>query len=131
MKHLLYIILLVVGVVCSLPEKEGKTEQRLTTREAIMQEKYASDMQHNLEVISTDLKGSNLNIPRRNIQLANQSFQVRNHQSVERAIRLFRLKTQEQTNKVTEHITICQTINLSTLHCRWGYHIYALRKLII
>ncbi|MCD8193694.1 MAG: hypothetical protein LUD74_03930 [Tannerellaceae bacterium] len=123
MKQLLYIILLVVGVVCFFPEKEGRTDQQFTTCEAIMKEKYASDMQHHLEVISTDLKGSSLNIPRRNIQLPNQSFNVRHHQSVERAIRLLRLKTEEQTNKVNEQINICQTINLSTLHCRWGYHI--------
>lgn len=124
-------ILAVVGIICALPEKEAKADHQLTTREAIMKEKYASDMEHNLEVISSDLKGSNLNILHRNIQLANQSFPIRSHQSVERAIRLFRLKTQEQIHKVNEQLTICQTINLSTLHCRWGSQIYALRKLII
>ena len=49
----------------------------------------------------------------------------------EKAIQYFRLKEINLLRKVSEEVTICQTINFSTLLCRMGYHVYGLRKIII
>jgi len=96
-----------------------------------MMEKGTTDMQHNLEILSSDLKGSNCLTPRRSIQNVSNTLNIRLLKIEERAIQYFRLKEINLLRKVSEEVTICQTINFSTLLCRMGYHVYGLRKIII
>ena len=87
-------------------------------KEAVMMEKGTTDMQHNLEILSSDQNVSN-------------TLNIRLLKIEERAIQYFRLKEINLLRKVSEEVTICQTINFSTLLCRMGYHVYGLRKIII
>lgn len=88
-------------------------------------------MQHNLEILGNDLKGSNCLTPRRTIQNVSNTFNIRLLKIEERATQYFRLKEINLLRKVSEVVTTHQTINFSTLLCRMGYHVYALRKIII
>ena len=103
----------------------------LTQKEAVMMEKGTADMQHNLEILGNDLKGSNCLTPRRTIQNVSNTFNIRLLKIEERATQYFRLKEINLLRKVSEVVTTHQTINFSTLLCRMGYHVYALRKIII
>lgn len=100
-------------------------------KEAVMIEKGTADMQHNLEILSSDLKGCNCLTPRRSIQNVSNTLNIRLLKIEEKAIQYFRLKEINLLRKVSEEVTICQTINFSTLLCRMGYHVYGLRKIII
>lgn len=88
-------------------------------------------MQHRLEILSSDLKGSNCLTPRRTAQTSINTFDIRIQKNAEKILQIFRLKEANLLRKVSESVSICQTINRSALLVRTGYHVYALRKIII
>ena len=126
MKNFLFILTLLFGILLFVPEDVQNNDTTLdlqVQKEAVMIEKGTADMQHNLEILSSDLKGCNCLTPRRSIQNVSNTLNIRLLKIEEKAIHLLR--------KVSEEVTICQTINFSTLLCRMGYHVYGLRKIII
>jgi len=134
MKNFLFILTLLFGMLLFVPEdvqNNNTTPDLQAQKEAVMMEKGTADMQHNLEILSNDLKGSNCLTPRRNIQNVSNTLNIRLLKIKERTIQYFRLKEIDLLRKVSEEVTICQTINFSTLLCRMGYHVYGLRKIII
>jgi len=133
MKNILFIIGLIIAIFLFASEKETNGDQSIMAqREAVMKEKNAAtDMQHRLEIISNDLRNSNCLTPRRNIQTTNHVPAIRVTKSAERILHYIRLKDAGQLQKVSEYVTVCQTINFSALLCSTGYHVYALRKIII
>ena len=130
MKNFLFILTLLFGMLLFVPEEvqnNDTTPGFEAQKEAVMK----ADMQHNLEILSSDLKGSNCLTPRRTAQSPGNTLNIRLLKIEERAIQYFRLKEINLLRKVSEGVTICQTINFSTLLCRMGYHVYGLRKIII
>ena len=124
MKNFLFILTLLFGILLFVPEDVQNNDTTLdlqVQKEAVMIEKGTADMQHNLEILSSDLKGCNCLTP----------LNIRLLKIEEKAIQYFRLKEINLLRKVSEEVTICQTINFSTLLCRMGYHVYGLRKIII
>ena len=116
MKNFLFILTLLFGMLLFVPEDVQNNDTTLdlqVQKEAVMIEKGTADMQHNLEILSSDLKGCNCLTPRRSIQNVSNTLKI------------------NLLRKVSEEVTICQTINFSTLLCRMGYHVYGLRKIII
>ncbi len=91
---------------------------------------HGKDVQRNFELISKDLKSSH-GIARRNIQTTNFNCCIKLHKNTIRLLQYLRIKETIQLQKVSEYITTCQTAKLSALLCRMGYHVYALRKIII
>lgn len=118
------------------PNEELANENCISKKcggETIVLEKNATkDIQHRFEIISNDLKNSNCRTPRRNVQntnvLANSIKVLKN---TIRILQDFQLKEKEQLRKVSEYVTELQTLNLSSLLTCRGYHIYALRKIVI
>lgn len=96
-----------------------------------MKEKGSADIQYFLTVLSTDLKGSNGLTARRTIQSTNNTFNLRIQKVAERILQDIRLKEANALRRVSENVSECQTINLSTLLCRMAQHVFVLRKLII
>ena len=88
-------------------------------------------MQYFLTVLSTDLKGSNGLTARRTVQSTNNTFNLRIQKIAERVLQDIRLKEMNALRKVSQNVSECQTINLSTLLCRMAQHVFVLRKLII
>lgn len=133
MKKFLFIIGLFIAIFLFVTEKETNSDTCiLAQREAIMKEKNAAtDMQHRLEVISNDLRNSNCLTPRRNVQTSYQVPALRVTKSAIRILHDIRLKGADRQQKVSEYVTICQTTNRSALLCNRGYHVYALRKIIL
>ena len=134
MKNFLFILTLLFGMLLFVPEDVQNNDTTLdlsAQKEAIMMEKGAADMQHNLEILTCDLKDSNCLTPRRTVQTVSNTINIRLLKIEEKAIQYFRLKEINLLRKVSEEVTICQTINFSTLLCRMGYHVYGLRKIII
>ena len=121
MKNFLFILTLLFGILLFVPEDVQNNDTTLdlqVQKEAVMIEKGTADMQHNLT-------------PRRSIQNVSNTLNIRLLKIEEKAIQYFRLKEINLLRKVSEEVTICQTINFSTLLCRMGYHVYGLRKIII
>ncbi|SEG02195.1 hypothetical protein [Parabacteroides chinchillae] len=133
MKNILFIIGLLIGMFLLAPE-DGVNRDNNTiaaNQETIMKEKTSADIQHHLEILSSELKGSNGLTPRRNIQTTNYNFELRIQKGAEKTLQFIRLKGINVLHKVSETNSDCHTINLSTLLCRMGHHIFVLRKLII
>ena len=126
MKNFLFILTLLFGMLLFVPEDVQNNDTTLD-----LQVQKEADMQHNLEILSSDLKGCNCLTPRRSIQNVSNTLNIRLLKIEEKAIQYFRLKEINLLRKVSEEVTICQTINFSTLLCRMGYHVYGLRKIII
>lgn len=114
---------------------EETTNNSFTTVEqeaAVVHEKdVAKDIQHQFEIISNDFKNRNCLTPRRNIQTTSAIPNPAKLLNTARSFQAFRLKEKEQLQKVNEFVTECQTLNYSSLLACRGYHVYALRKIII
>ncbi len=117
-----------------LPEDGQKSDNVLNIsqqRESVMKEKNAADVEYHLEILSSELKGSNCLTPRRTVQSGSNTFNIRLLKNEEKVFQFFHLKEMNLLRKVSEEVIACQTINVSTLLCRMGYHVYALRKIVI
>ncbi len=134
MKDFLIILTLLFGILLFVPKdvQNNDTMPDLQAKkEMVMLEKGAADLQHNLEILSCDLKSCNCLTPRRTTQNISNTLNIRLLKIEKRTIRYFRLKEINILRKVSEEVTTYQTINFSTLLCRMGYHVYGLRKIII
>jgi len=133
MKKILFIMGLLLVTLLFIPDEQINSESNaMVEREAIMKEKNAAEeMQHRIEKISKDMRGSNFLTPRRHVQSTYYSPHIRVIRSAERIIQDIRLKGADRLQKVTEYESLRQTINYSALLRRLGYHVYALRKIVI
>lgn len=131
----LFCIIALLTIVFQFTSTNEASEQGLgilTEREyAIMEENAATEVQHRLEIITNDIKNSNCLVPRRNIQTYQFVPRINVFKNTVRVFQDIRLKEAEQLQKVSKYISDLQTINYSILRSVKGYHIYALRKLII
>ena len=129
MKNFLFILGLLISFMLFAPEEGTKSmdEVMSATKEAVMKEKNTADAQRRFEV----LKSSNCLTPRRISQTANNTIEIRIWKNMEKSLQDMRLRGVNQLHRVSQHISTYQIINLSTLLCRMGEHVFALRKLII
>ena len=134
MKQFLIIIGIFIGTLLySANEPVGNSSDIYTAlKETVMKEKNdSSDIQHKIEAISNELKGSNCLMPRRLVQTSASGFNLRLFNNGEKALQLFRLKQEGDSYKISQNLSIHQTITISSLLFRMGHHVFALRKLII
>ena len=132
MKNFLFILTLLFGMLLFSPQEEVESDNiAVAQKEAVMKEKGSADVQYYLNVLSTDLKESKGLTARRTVQSTNNKFHLRTLKIAEKVLQDIRLKEMNAQRKVLENVSECQTINLSTLLCRMGEHVFALRKLII
>ena len=126
MKNFLFILGLLMSFMLFAPEEGTKSmdEVMSATKEAVMKEKNTADAQRRL-------KSSNCLTPRRISQTANNTIEIRIWKNMEKSLQDMRLRGVNQLHRVSQHISTYQIINLSTLLCRMGEHVFALRKLII
>ena len=129
MKNFLFILGLLISFMLFAPEEGTKSmdEVMSATKEAGFKE----DAQRRFEVLSNELKSSNCLTPRRISQTANNTIEIRIWKNMEKSLQDMRLRGVNQLHRVSQHISTYQIINLSTLLCRMGEHVFALRKLII
>lgn len=133
MKKLLFISGLFLALLfCIPPDGICETEELSTEQEAsIKGEDAGKDMQERFEQISKDLRNSNCLTPRRHIP---STYAIPAFRAIKNAVRIIqdiRIKEVGQLLKVSEQEVYRQTTYYSSLLCRTGYHIYALRKIII
>lgn len=133
MKNFLFIVTLLLGALLFLPEEESKAaDHSVSARtETVMKENSASDSQQKLEIIRNELQESKGLTSRRLAQTVHPTLNCRFQKSAEKLLQLLRLKEENSLRKISEEVSLRQTIHLSTLLCRKGYHIYALRKILI
>lgn len=132
MKNILFILTLLFGILLLSPEEDVESNDIAVSKtESVMKEKGSADVQHYLSILSTDLKESKGLTARRTVQLTNNTFNLRVQKVAERILQEIRLKEANALRKVSQYVSECQTINLSTLFCRMAQHVFALRKLII
>lgn len=132
MKNFLFILTLLLGCLLFPSQEETNSDEfTVSGKEAVMKEKGSADVQYYLTILSSDLKESKGLTTRRTVQTTNNTFQLRIQKSAEKELQDLRLKETNALRKVSENVSECQTINLSTLFCRMAQHVFALRKLII
>lgn len=133
MKQILFILGLLLTVLVFSPQEVTNSEEVATSMKEsfVIEKSAAADMQHRFEVISRDLRNSNCLTPRRHVQSTFRIPDVRVVKTAVRFLQEIRMKGLGQLVKVTEYESLRQTINYSSLYCRWGYHVYALRKIVI
>ncbi|WP_455637471.1 hypothetical protein [Parabacteroides sp.] len=132
MKKILFILTLLLGCLFFSSQEEINSDEIVVpNKETVMKEKGSADVQYYLTILSSDLKESKGLTARRTVQTTNNTFQLRIQKSAEKELQYIRLKEINALRKVSENVSECQTINLSTLFCRMAQHVFALRKLII
>jgi hypothetical protein len=92
-----------------------------------------TDAEHRLTLLSNELKERTCVLPRQttSCQGVHHIANKRALRGWEKILQQFRLRGENQLRKVNEIISDCYIINYSTLLCRRGYYIFALRKLLI
>lgn len=134
MKQVLFIIGFILSVFLFSPAEPltDDLSQIVGAKESYVKQKNdLADMQHRFEMISKDMRNSNFLTPRRHVQT---TFHIPNIRVIKTAVRIlqdFRLKGADQSQRILENRSICQTINYSSLLCRRGYYVYTLRKIVI
>ncbi len=103
----------------------------LLEKEATMKETGKALQEQYLTILTENIKNSNLLTPRRAISLLTFSINLRSQSHIGKAIQQLRLRGHDLMEKLSEEKSITHHINYSTLLCRNGYHILALRKLLI
>lgn len=133
MKHILFITGILFTILLYIPQEEVSISNTVTSESGtVTKEKNTKDMQHRLEKISKDLKNSKALTSRRNVQTTNYTSHLsRIQRNAVRILQDIRLKGDDKLQKVSEYVSYCQTLNYSSLLCRMGYHVYALRKIVI
>lgn len=134
MKQFLLVIGFVLGTVLFFNQSEKAQPFDVLsalTKEAVMEDSETKDMQTCLAVLTSDMKNSNLLSPRRVIQTITYNFNLRTQNPVEKTTQYLRLKGHDLISKLLEYSSITHHINYSALLTRNGYHVFALRKLLI
>lgn len=96
-----------------------------------MQETCKKNKEQCLIVLSNDLKNSNLINSRRVVQSVSYNFNLRIFSKTEKHIQYIRLKGFSALAKLFEVKAVEHFTNYNALLCCCGYHIFALRKLLI
>lgn len=132
MKKILFITGMLLAIILFTSQKEVKSDDIFVIEQvqATGGINATTDIQLCIERISGDLQSSSLQIPYRQVQVSN-SYNIRSAQNTIRLWQEIRQKEANQLQKVLAHTSKLQTFNYSSLLTRTGYHIYALRKIII
>ena len=121
-----------VALLCTPQEEVNIGNIDTSECGAVTKGKSATDMPHRLEKVGKDLKNSKALTSRRNVQTTNcASHLSRIQRHAVRILQDIRLKGEDKLQKVSEYVSYCQRVNYSSLLCRMGYHVYALRKIVI
>ncbi len=131
MKNLILLILLFTGLALFEMPAEPVTEDPAELPSTGLIRESSSDMEECLEILSKDLKTCHFLTPRRNIQHVHQTINSRVIKHITKLLRDSRLKGEQKLYKISHIHSHRLTIHLSSLLCRRGYHIYALRKILI
>lgn len=134
MKQLLYIFGLLFALFLFPPEKalQNKEDVFLCNTETITKEDSSSDMQHQISILSNDLKSNNLLTPRRAFQISSNATSLRVlDTSTYRLIQYLRVKNLTNLSKTEEHSAFVRSVTCSSLFYSMAHHVFAMRKLII
>lgn len=131
MKKFLFIIGLIMGwLLFNSSENTNSDKNLLAQAGAVMQTESSSNTQHHLEILRNDLKDC-CGITTRNIQTTNYSYNLRTQKNITKTLQAVRIKGHDALLKISEDVLSNQSVNFSTLLCRTGHFVYALRKLLI
>lgn len=133
MKRAFYLIGLLLGLLFFVSEKshQEKGNQKVTTVESYMQETATSDMERKLEVLSEELQHNQGLLARRNFQANGQSLTLRHIKTLEKIVHETAIQQANQLHRLSQHRNLTYINHLSSLACREGQHLFALRKLLL
>ncbi|MGM9797169.1 MAG: hypothetical protein ACI3ZY_06285 [Parabacteroides sp.] len=133
MKHTFYLIGLLLGLLCFAPEEDHQEQdnQQVAAQETCMQETATSDMERKIEVLSEELQHSQGLLARRSFQTNGQSLTLRNMKTVEKILHETAIQQANQLHRLSQHRNLTYISHLSSLACREGQQLFALRKLLL
>ena len=133
MKHTLYLIGLLLGLLCFAPEADRQEQgnQQVTSQESCMQATDTSDMERQIEVLSEELQHNQGLLARRNFQSNGYSLALRHMKTLEKILHETSLQQANQLHRLFQHRYLTFSDHLSSLACREGQHLFALRKLLL
>ncbi len=133
MKKMLFITGLLLAICVFTPHSEVNTPiVSPTVKESVIKEKNDAEQMHlRIETLSKDLRNSNFLTPRRTVQPFSIAAQRQVISEIVRSIQDTQVKGADRLQKISESVSRLQAINLSALLTCMGYHVYALREIII
>ena len=133
MKRAFYLIGLLLGLLFFVSEESHQEQgnQKVTTVESYMQETATSDMERKLEVLSEELQHSQGLLARRSFQANGQSLTLRHIKTLEKVLHETAIQQANQLHRLSQHRNLTYISYLSSLACREGQHLFALRKLLL
>ena len=134
MKQFVFLIGFIFSTMFFMADRENVGEHvsfYLQEEQTVLEKEGINDIESCLAVLSEDLKNSNLLAPRRVIQTVTYNLNLRFQHQIVKVKQLLRLKEYNSITKLLEETSNFHHINFSALLSSNGYHIYALRKLLI
>lgn len=132
MKKLFYLILLFCGIVLLNPNQFGSGNDKFaaSNNEVIKEKNDCSDIQDRIMTLKGDLNTSTCLTPR-TVQLTPSLLCERISRLSEKILQYVRLKEENLLCKTSEGVALTESLLVSALRSSAGYHIFALRKIII
>ena len=133
MKHTLYLIGLLLGLLCFAPEEtpQAQGNEGIASQETCMQKTTTSDMERHIEVLSEELQHCQGLLARRTFQANGQNLTLRHTKTLEKVLHETLLQQANQLHRLFQHRNLTYQNHLSSLACREGQHLFALRKLLL
>ena len=133
MKHTLYLIGLLLGLLCFTPDDtpQAQGNEDIAYQETCMQETATSDTERQIEVLSKELQHCPGLLVRRNFQANGQNLTLRHTKTLEKVLHETTLQQANQLHRLSQHRNLTYNNHLSSLACREGQHLFALRKLLL
>ncbi len=118
-------------MLTSTPKVDMNAVLEQTQETVVKAKSHTTEMNHRVEFLGKDTRGGNVLTARRSVQILSCSSETRSIGSIVRITQDIRIKGAERLQKISEFTSRLQTINYSALLTRKGYHVYALREIII
>ena len=132
MKKLFYLILLFCGIFLLNPDQFGSGNDKfaVSNNEVVKEKNDYSDIQDRIMTLKSDLSTSTCLTPR-TVQLTPSFLCERITRLAEKILQDVRIKEENLLRKTSEGVALTESLLVSALRSSAGYHVFALRKIII
>jgi len=135
MKHCLYVIGILAAILLFGMDSDSfffhSDRIAMNEEKAVVEQTAQRHQEQCKAILSEDLKNGNLLTRNRTFQVNTIQINVRCITQSERQIQYFRLKGCDLLAKLTAITAIDHFVNYTAILCSKGYHVFALRKLLI
>jgi len=135
MKNILYFMMFLVAFAMFISFgneiANAVPDSQLMRDETVVGKDFAKEAQKQVEILCRDMRSNNFLAPQRSFQFGGNTLLVRSSRSMVKISHFIIKQKTDRLLKISTDVLADRLSNFYSLLCRSGYHIFALRKIII